>query len=401
MEVVRRRTLAIFRAVSPFGYLAAVVFLLGGATTILQGPAWAAGVPKPSGTLTCQLGGSMSFNPPLSPGNGTPGADKEEASITETLTGCVGTASTAVLVPGQATSVSTKTVKIKATKIGKTKYAGGCDTISGSLAAAAYKSKITWNNGIKGTRAKVAGKSFLAEYPAGSGESGLQATGTATGSFTGPVTSTAFFTDSSSQALQACIDGTGPSVSTLDIDETTSSWTDGTDVLSFGSLGGANVSVGDTIGGLIPGSTGSFLTCSSGSASIRVTANPTIAGSAILETTGLSLSGCMEFGSSADVTFSGLPSVPPSGSVSDAAGLGISLGTVSMAVSDPTLRESCGYSVDLSGGYSNATNAATFTNRPFTFTGGSLTCDESGSISFSMSPITDANDSGDPSVFVN
>lgn len=164
----------------------------------------------------------------------------------------------------------------------------------------------------------------------------------------------------SSQALRACVDGTGPSISSVDIDAATSSWTEGNDVLTSGSIGGANVSVGDPIEAPIPSTTGTFLSCSSGSASVIVTSNPTAPGAADLETTGLSLGTCTQSGANANVSF-GLPS---SGSVSDAVGLAFSLGTVPVSVSVPTFHEMCGYTADLSGGASNVTNAATFSNRP-------------------------------------
>ena len=397
MKVVGLRTIGSLNSTCWARSFVATALLVVAAVGVTQGPAFAAYPQAPTGALTCQLGGTMSFNPPLLPGNGTPGVSTEAVTIAQTLTGCMGTAALAVLVPSSATSISTKTVKIKATKIGKTKYAGGCATIVDSLVAASNNSKIAWDNGIRNTKTLVVGKSLLPQFPAGSGERGLQTTGSAAGSFPGPITSTAFFTLTSSQALQACIDGTGPSLSSVDIDAATSSWTDGTDVLTSGSIGGANVSVGDSIDAPIPSTTGTFLSCSSGTASVMVTSNPTAPGAAGLETTGLSLGTCTQSGANANVSF-GLPSP---GSVSDAVGLAFSLGTVSVSVSVPTFHEMCGYTVDLSGGASNIANAATFSNRPLKFTGGTIQCPEIGVISLSMSPLTDASDVNGPLVFVN
>ena len=75
----------------------------------------------PSGNVTCRVSGSLSFSPPLTPGNGTPNVSNEVISTSLALSGCTGSSNPVGQVPTASTSVVTKAIKIKAIKIGRTK----------------------------------------------------------------------------------------------------------------------------------------------------------------------------------------------------------------------------------------------------------------------------------------
>jgi YVTN family beta-propeller protein len=175
----------------------------------------------PSGNVTCKVGGSLSFDPPLTPGNGTPNVSNEVVSTNLALSSCTGSSNPVGQVPTASTSVVTKAIKIKPVKIGRTKYAGGCATFVSAIDAASIKSTITWNNGIKVSRTTL-GKVQLHEIaPANA----ISASGSAAESFDGLSVLNAQLNSVSSAALSTCLVGSGPSISSVTFAPSTSSIT--------------------------------------------------------------------------------------------------------------------------------------------------------------------------------
>jgi YVTN family beta-propeller protein len=175
----------------------------------------------PSGKVGCAVGGSLAFNPPLTPGNGTPNVASEVISTTLALSSCAGSSQPVNHVPTASTSVVTKAIKIKAIKIGRTKYAGGCSTFASAIKASSINSTITWNNGIK-VSSTTLGNPVL---HTGNTEDNLNALGSATKSFAGSGSLNAFLDSASTRALGICLTGRGSSISSVTFDASTSSIT--------------------------------------------------------------------------------------------------------------------------------------------------------------------------------
>ena len=178
-------------------------------------------VVTPSGNVTCKVSGSLSFTPPLTPGNGTPNVADEVISTTLSLSGCAGSSDPVGQVPTASTSVVTKAIKIKAIKIGRTKYAGGCNTFVSAIKATSIESTITWNNGIKLSKTTLGNVQLNEIAPSNS----ISASGSATGSFGGRSFLNAQLNSASSTALGTCLVGSGPSVASVTFDSSTSSIT--------------------------------------------------------------------------------------------------------------------------------------------------------------------------------
>ncbi len=173
----------------------------------------------PSGNVSCVVSGSLSFNPPLTPGNGTPNVSDEVVSTNLTLSSCAGSSHPVGQVPTASTSVVTKAIKIKAIKIGRTKYAGGCNTFASAIKASSLKSTITWDNGIKVTNTTLDNPLLHT----GGAETNISALGSATKSFAGSGSLNAFLDSGSTRALGICLIGRGSSVSSVTFDSSTSS----------------------------------------------------------------------------------------------------------------------------------------------------------------------------------
>jgi YVTN family beta-propeller protein len=175
----------------------------------------------PSGNVSCAVAGSLTFSPPLTPGNGTPDVADENISTNLTLSGCAGSSHPVGLVPTASTSVVTKAIKIKAIKIGRTNYAGGCNTLASAINASSIKSTITWNNGIKASATTLSNPVLRT----GNTEANISALGSATKSFAGSGSLNAFLDSASTRALGICLVGRGSSISSVAFDPSTSSIT--------------------------------------------------------------------------------------------------------------------------------------------------------------------------------
>ena len=185
--------------------------------TLVAGPAFAAKVTG-TGSVTCNVGGTASFNPPLSQ-NGA-AASKEVVTLSGvTISNCSGGTPSA---SGGGT-ITIKPLKIKGT--GKPKMAGSCSNLAGSVSTILAKTKTSWANGAKPTKTVESNFKIAVGSGASAGEEGFASQdGTASGSYAGSGSVTAYFTQSSSSAFIAACGGSG-SLSTAQIDSSTSTFT--------------------------------------------------------------------------------------------------------------------------------------------------------------------------------
>ena len=185
--------------------------------TLVAGPAFAAKVTG-SGAVTCNVGGTATFNPPLSE-NGSP-ASKEVVTLSGvTLSGCSGGTPSA----SAGGSITIKPLKIKGT--GKPKMSGSCSNLAGSVSTILAKTKTSWTNGAKPTKTVESNFKIAVGSGASAGEEGFASqAGTASGSYAGSGSVTAYFTKTSSSAFIAACGGSS-TLSTAQIDATTSTFT--------------------------------------------------------------------------------------------------------------------------------------------------------------------------------
>lgn len=176
------------------------------------------------------------------------------------------------------------------------------------------------------------------------------------------------------------------------------------DVLTYGSQGGTNVSVGDVISSPIaPGTVITFYTtttgtsggsCSTGSTAATVASNPAVGGTANLSNTVESLSNCTD-----NLTFrvSSVSISNPGGATISASGVAVPsvTGTV-VGTESFGLQLSCKYTgTNLSSGFS-------FSNQQLNrATGQSTQCPATLYVSGQAGTLVDTSVSGNPTVYVN
>jgi hypothetical protein len=176
-----------------------------GTIAAVQGTAFAKKVTG-TGTTTCNFGGKLDFNPPLSSA-GTAGAKKEITTVSATLGSCSG--GTPV---GSATSVAVKPIK---TKAAKGSNAGKCSDFAANASKVVVKVKVNWA-GEKPSKFNISG---LTVGVNGSGEVGFTGSFPVQGSYAGTGNVAVYLTPASSNAIATC----SGSISTLFIDSATSS----------------------------------------------------------------------------------------------------------------------------------------------------------------------------------
>jgi hypothetical protein len=191
---------------------------------------------------------------------------------------------------------------------------------------------------------------------------------------------------------------------------------DGVAVLTTGSAGGANVTVGDTLqAGLVSGTTSSFLdangkgvTCTAANFAASVTDNPAAPGVAAESITALSFSGCTSnisgVRSVKSITIDNLPysatvddstdNITISGSVHATISLGLVIGSATCKYTGP--------STGVVGSVSLTDGSLSFVNQTFTRDTGSWAgCPSPESFNSSYGPVLDTSVTGSPSVFLN
>jgi hypothetical protein len=174
---------------------------------LLEGTAFAKKVTG-AGMTTCNFGGTINFNPPLSSA-GTPGAKKEITTVTANLGSCSG--GTPV---GNATSVAVKPIK---TKAAKGSNAGKCSDFASNASKVTVKVKVNWA-GEKPSKFNISGLTVAVN---GSGEVGFTGSFPVQGSYAGTGSVGVYLTQASSNAIATC----SGSIASLQIDQATSSGT--------------------------------------------------------------------------------------------------------------------------------------------------------------------------------
>ncbi|HEY5023371.1 MAG TPA: hypothetical protein VII76_00190 [Acidimicrobiales bacterium] len=172
---------------------------------LLEGSAFAAKVTG-TGSTTCNFGGSINFNPPLTQ-SGTPGVKKEITTVTASLGSCSGGT--------PAPPASTVSVKAIKTKTPKGQNGATCSSFESSSGSAKVKVKINWT-GEKGSKFTVAG---LHPTINGAGEVGFTGSFAVGGSYAGSGHLGVYLTPASSSAIASC----SGSISSLQIDRSNSS----------------------------------------------------------------------------------------------------------------------------------------------------------------------------------
>jgi hypothetical protein len=174
-----------------------------------------------TGSITCQLSQTISFNPPLvSSVAGTKGYAFDRITVSPAqISNCTGTTTPAGAVPTIGMGTKATVLKWRGSKINGAKYAGGCPQLPTFLWSK-LRPSYNWTATGMSLKTKVF-DIFEQGTTNGLHESGFIFSGTASGSFAGPVTIADFFDSASSAALQSCEDGGGP-VSSLTTDSTTS-----------------------------------------------------------------------------------------------------------------------------------------------------------------------------------
>jgi hypothetical protein len=373
--------------------VAALVLPAGGLVTAVS-PAFAGAMPI--GNVTCNAGGSLSFSPPLTP-TGTRGGH-EKVMLTEVLDGCVGSPGTNL--PSSPQFVKTKPIKLPAAVVGGKKVVGDCQTIVSQFSQAAIKQTIRWGHPFLQTKVVGGGEEIFTDK-----FGRIKVRFKWDRSDGGPVNVALALSQTSSQALTNCINGTGASLTNVAFDPTISSMTGGTAVLTTGSLGGANVNVGDTLSASVTGGP----QCASGSAQTAVVSNPARPGVALLQLTSMSFSNCtltllVDGVQSASVV---VDSLPYPLSIGDGVGDPATMGIMSLTFVFPGGNGSCTYAsaAASTGGYSNASDSLTFGGSGLGLTGGTgafgSECPTTSLTLPSLTAVVDVNQSGSPAVYVN
>lgn len=191
------------------------------AVAALTAPASAGGAAKAAGSIVCSYSSSMSFDPPLTPGPaGTAGYSKEVITIAAaSLSGCSGSLTSGSL---PTTGLGTKPLKVtmKGVTVDHVHSAGGCVAFS-TLKWPKLKAKIGWTTSSGADASSKVTTNGAVGIVSGGGQDGYRFSGTAKGSFAGPVTINAYFDPASSAAIVDCVGGSG-SVSSATIDPTIS-----------------------------------------------------------------------------------------------------------------------------------------------------------------------------------
>ncbi|MGW5672782.1 Tat pathway signal sequence domain protein [Micromonospora sp. NPDC003776] len=184
-------------------------------------------------------------------------------------------------------------------------------------------------------------------------------------------------------------------------------------VLTYGSVGGSAVAVGDVIqAGLASGTSATFYStttgttgvkCAASSFSAKVTSNPTAPGTATESLTAQTFSSCTtNVVGTTGVNSITVNNLPYSTSVTSAGAVTISGSIQSTVVLNTLLGPiTCVYkTTSLTGSAVNSTNSLVFTNQVLTKSSGPSTCFTTSYFSVRYSPVKDTTQGGSP-VYVN
>jgi hypothetical protein len=188
---------------------------------IVAGPAGASKVTA-TGTASCAVTSSLSFNPPLQPGIGTQVANGQAEIVTIsplTFSGCSGSSAT---LPLSGTPTKPVAIKVKANVLNKKLYAGGCLFLTAMQLQIKHVT-VAWTpatGALRPTRVSPGIAPLSADL---AGNLGFSFTGSATGSFGGPATLSLYTDAAGTAALEACQSNVGGGISSLPVDASASS----------------------------------------------------------------------------------------------------------------------------------------------------------------------------------
>jgi hypothetical protein len=202
--------------------LAAAVVLPGAGVFAAAGPASAASTPIGIGTINCGVGGDITFTPPLTQ-DGTPGYKNEVVQFNLEPSNCTGPGTNTPQPTPTSATATTKPIKVKDIKMGKTKVAGACGN-SDFNPTIVLKSTLAWvGTTIKDTKTDIGPMTSTSSAT----EPGLMGSGTSKKSYAGDDASATLYIDmpSAQQIQSVCATGGTGSLSELSLDSTTSTLT--------------------------------------------------------------------------------------------------------------------------------------------------------------------------------
>jgi len=190
------------------------------------------------------------------------------------------------------------------------------------------------------------------------------------------------------------------------------------DVLTTGSLAGANATAGDVLTASLPsGTTAFFATTSGGTTGVSCTAssftatvvdNPVAPGTATESTTGQTFGTCtaniLGVTSVSSVTVNNAPFATTVASDGTVTVSGTSTAPIQTTLVLGTILGSitCVYqAASIAGTASNTDNSITFTNQAFAKTSGAITCPSNGYFTAVYAPVLDSTVAGSPAIFTN
>jgi hypothetical protein len=323
----------------------AVVVSLGGGTDMAGASRAAA---APIGNVTCQGSGHVSFAPALTP-EGVRGGH-EKVTFSEQLRECQGPPGTHV--PPRPLSVTTAPIELPATTVHGSKVIGDCGVLGRQLSNASTEQSIKWGGRILEQSFSMASRLMEQEgiyyffEHSNKKHTLIDALGLAS---------------TSSRALTSCIDGSGHSLARVSFNPIISLVTDGTTVLTTGSLKGANIGFGDQFSAGVSGGP----TCGASSSEAVVQRNPTAPGTAALRLESLTYSACTIFMGAAVGTLEATVTandLPYSMSVGDGSSDPATLGPMSLTIAVNGDTSSCTYTsaTPLKGSFDDSTSSITF-----------------------------------------
>jgi len=205
--------------------LAATAVLPAAGVVGLAGTASAAGTPTGVGTLTCAVSGDATFTPPLT-ATGTPGYRDEIIHFDLQASSCSGPSSNRPQPNPTSASVTSRPIKLKDAKMGKTKVAGACGS-NQFPQSLTLKSTESW----AGTTVKTTKTIF--KHLTGSGDDTLSSGGGSSRSYEGTASiSLAISSSEASEIGAVCQSGGSGSISEIDFESASSTLTVGTQLTS-------------------------------------------------------------------------------------------------------------------------------------------------------------------------
>jgi len=187
----------------------AAVSLPIASVTMLEGTAFAKKVTG-AGSTTCNVSGTITFNPPLTKAGST-SIKKEVTTVSSSLIGCTG----GTPQPSGSIPLTVKPIKTKTSPKGS---AGGtCGGFATNAGAVKVSAKISWP-GEKPSKFTVTGLHVAIN---GMGEAGFTASAPVSGSYGGSGSLAVYLTQADSTAIATC----SGSISTVHFDSTQSTTT--------------------------------------------------------------------------------------------------------------------------------------------------------------------------------